>query len=71
MVQVAKMCDGWREEIAQQGIRAERCQRLLRRIPGTREHAGESEREAKIWALGQAAFAAEERLHAGGGSAKL
>ena len=66
--QVEKMCDTWRQEIAERGPRAERCRRLLRRIPGTPEHAAQSDREARIWALGGAALAAEEeRL----GAAKL
>ena len=58
--QVAKICEGWRQEIAERGPRAERCRRLLRRIPGTPEHATQSDREARIWALGGAALAAEE-----------
>ena len=49
-----------RAEVAGHGPRAERCARLLRRIPGTVENAGQGEREARVWALGQAALAAEE-----------
>ena len=66
--QVEKICGSWRQEIAERGPRAERCRRLLRRIPGTPEHATQSDREARIWTLGSAALAAEEKRL---GAAKL
>lgn len=67
------MCAGWRQEIAARGHQTERCRRLLRRVPGTPEHAAQSDREARIWALGKAALIAEEeQLAVGrGGAAKL
>ena len=60
--QVHELCAKWRAAVSSHGC--DRSARLLRLIPGTPENAALPEREARVWALGQAALAEEEAQQA-------
>ena len=60
--QVHALCAKWRAAVSSHGC--DRSARLLRLIPGTPENAALPEREARVWALGQAALAEEEAQQA-------